>query len=257
LSELLSGIHAAALSENANLRSAGFTDWTATLLVPTHNAQRARRVLDTPFDAWPEFSQAGPRRCPQCGEEAEERLDQCRHCGAPLRPERPPPRGSPEEASFIQTLLESRAGGGDEARRQADNPYAPPRAAEQEPQDADDDDLDDVAGRERCPGCGRARVATCPFCKTSGSRFRPADLIASHPTGAEPALLICPMCDEPFEPAYLRTCEWCGYDCGDGVESPEIVRSLHPEPLNWRVVLVGVTGVAIIGALVAYFAWLL
>jgi hypothetical protein len=29
---LLSGIHAAALSENANLRSAGFTDWTATCI---------------------------------------------------------------------------------------------------------------------------------------------------------------------------------------------------------------------------------
>jgi hypothetical protein len=34
LSELLSGIHAAALSENANLRSAGFTDWTATVGEP-------------------------------------------------------------------------------------------------------------------------------------------------------------------------------------------------------------------------------
>jgi hypothetical protein len=100
-------------------------------------------------------------------------------------------------------------------------------------------------------------VAICPFCKTTGNRFRPAELIDGRPTGAEPALLICPICDEPFEPAYLRTCEWCGHHFGEGIEAPEIVRALPSEPLNPRVVLVGLAGVAIIGGLVAYFAWLL
>jgi len=224
------------------------------LLVPAHDAERALQALNTPFDAWPAFSQTGPWRCRQCGEEADDRLDKCRHCGAPRRQERPPAAGSQGEASYIRTLQAT--DDPDEARRQADNPYAPPRAAEQQAEAGEDED-DDEAGGARCPACGRPRVTTCPFCKTSGSRFHPADLIDGHASGAEPALLICPMCDEPFEPSYLRTCEWCGHDSGEGIEAPEIVRPLQSEPVNWRVVLVGLAGVGAIGALVVYFARLL
>jgi predicted amidophosphoribosyltransferase len=227
------------------------------LLVPAHHVERARRVLDTPFDDWPSFSSVGPRCCRQCGEELDDRLERCRHCGAPRLQAPPPAAGSQEEVRFVQSLQQAQR---DEALRQADNPYAPPRTAEHEPELANEEDeaaLDDRAGHERCAGCGRPRVAVCPFCKTNGSRFRPADMIDADQSDGAPHLLICPVCDEPFEPSYLRICEWCGHDAGEGIEAPEIVRPLQSEPVNWRVVLVGVAGAATVAGLVIYFARLL
>ncbi|HWB12571.1 MAG TPA: DUF2007 domain-containing protein [Pirellulales bacterium] len=225
------------------------------LLVPACDAERARNALDTPFNDWPSFSSAGTWRCRQCGEEIDDRVDKCRHCGAPHRQGRPPSAGSPEEAGLVRTLLEAER---DEARRQADNPYAPPRISPNEPESEDEDDhWGDGSGQARCAGCGRPRVAVCPFCKTSGRRFRPADMIEVEQSDGVPHVLICPICDEPFEPAYLRTCEWCGHDSGEGIEVPEIVRPLQSEPVNWRVVLVGMAGAAIVAGLVIYFARLL
>jgi hypothetical protein len=224
------------------------------LLVPASEAQRARRVLDTPFHEWPQFSQADI--CRQCGEELGVRDDRCRHCGAP-RSVRSPPLGSDQEASFVQSLRSDR----DESQRDTLNPYSAPRSEAQESEDADDEDdsgSDELAARRaRCPDCSRPRVAICPFCKTMGNRFRAADEIAGRETDAEPALLICPICDEPFEPTYLRCCEWCGHEFADGIEPPAIVRTVNSEPLNWRVLLVGAAGIAIIVFLMVYFSRLL
>jgi len=33
-----------------------------------------------------------------------------------------------------------------------------------------------------------------------------------------PLMVMCPTCDEPFAPRYLRRCEWCGHTFPDGVE---------------------------------------
>lgn len=107
-----------------------------------------------------------------------------------------------------------------------------------------------------CPDCGRARTTVCPFCETVSSRFIHADTIESD-AGAEEALVICPTCDEPFVPQYFRRCEWCGHDFGSGAEPPQIVRASEREPVNWRVVVAGLAGTAIIAAIVAYFAVLL
>jgi hypothetical protein len=124
--------------------------------------------------------------------------------------------------------------------------------------DEDDTDSDESAGRRaRCPQCGRARVAVCPFCKTTGSRFRAADMIDERTNDDEPALLVCPICDEPFQPVYLRRCEWCGHEFADGMDPPAIVENRPVEPLNARVLLVGVAGVAIVAGLIVYFAMLL
>lgn len=106
-----------------------------------------------------------------------------------------------------------------------------------------------------CPDCGRPRTATCPFCHTSGKGFRPSD--ASGRTDVEePTWLICPTCDEPFEGGYLRRCEGCGHDFGQGLASPPVISPPDVEPMNWRVAVVGIAVVAIIGGLLTYFALL-
>ena len=99
-----------------------------------------------------------------------------------------------------------------------------------------------------CPQCQRPRLTVCPFCQTASAKFPLAD---QPPGSAEgpPGLLLCTTCDEPFEPAYLRRCEWCGHDFGDGVE---IERQEATTNLNERVITV-VIGLAI--ALVAIFAY--
>jgi hypothetical protein len=71
----------------------------------------------------------------------------------------------------------------------------------------------------------------CPVCETAGTEFPLADSIVGgdetelegtddpgDPLGRQP--LLCPICDEPFIPNYLRECEWCNYDFGHGVEKP-------------------------------------
>jgi hypothetical protein len=102
-----------------------------------------------------------------------------------------------------------------------------------------------------CPECGRKRHTMCPICETAGTDFPPADSISGgdetdlegtddpgDPLGRQP--LLCPMCDEPFIPNYLRECEWCNHDFGHGVEKPfAFDESL--EPVNWRVwTLIGI-----------------
>jgi hypothetical protein len=43
---------------------------------------------------------------------------------------------------------------------------------------------------------------------------------------ASPTLLLCPTCDEPFRPQFLRSCEACGHEFPDGVESFSTERDL-------------------------------
>jgi uncharacterized protein YbaR (Trm112 family) len=100
-------------------------------------------------------------------------------------------------------------------------------------------------------------MAVCPYCKTSGTRFRSADLFQVDAARDEPEMLICPTCDEPFDAAYLRVCEWCGHDFGSGLEVPQIVAELPTEASNWRVWLVGLAGVAVVAGLMFYFAAIL
>jgi hypothetical protein len=68
-----------------------------------------------------------------------------------------------------------------------------------------------------CPRCGARRTAICPACRTVGSDFPPADAIPDRePGAAAPLLLLCPECDEPFTPGYLRRCAQCDYQFDDG-----------------------------------------
>lgn len=110
----------------------------------------------------------------------------------------------------------------------------------------------------RCPQCHRPRTAICPVCGTGGSHFQPGEM--SGAGGAEqdgPALLICPICDEPFEPGYLRCCEWCGHEFAGGLPPPAAPAPRTVEPPNARVIVIGVLTAAAIAGLIAYFAFVL
>lgn len=63
-----------------------------------------------------------------------------------------------------------------------------------------------------CPRCGARRTAICPACRTAGSDFPLADRMSeAEPGETGPPLLLCPECDEPFTPGYLRRCGQCGH----------------------------------------------
>ena len=221
------------------------------LLVSEADARRARSVLDTPYD-WASLSQHENWKCRHCGEESDIRFDHCQHCGQARLDDRP---DLAAQQAFANSLIET----GDETKRRAANPYASPRpnAAEHESAGGKEADDDHPASSARCPSCSKPRMAVCPYCRTSGTRFRAADTFGDGITPNEEPLLLCPICDEPFEGSFLRLCEWCGHDFGSGVEAPEIVREASSEPLNWRVLLVGVGGAALVAGLVGYFAVLL
>jgi hypothetical protein len=104
-----------------------------------------------------------------------------------------------------------------------------------------------------CPDCRRPRLTVCPFCQTASATFPLAD---RPPGSAEcsPGLLLCTTCDEPFEPTYLRRCEWCGHDFGDGFE---FARKPSSAKLNDRVITVVIALAAALVAIFAYFTLLL
>ncbi|HVC97281.1 MAG TPA: DUF2007 domain-containing protein [Pirellulales bacterium] len=108
-----------------------------------------------------------------------------------------------------------------------------------------------------CPDCDRPRMAMCPVCDTADSDFPAADQLANDMDNEMAALLICPTCDEPFEPGYLRRCEWCGHDFGRGIEPSRPVDRPPREPMNARVIAVLLLITGSIAGLFAYFALLL
>jgi len=114
-----------------------------------------------------------------------------------------------------------------------------------------------------CPGCGKRRQAVCPSCGTAGNDFPSADSAPQvQAATAEmeegdtlgPAA-ICPTCDEPFAPEYLRHCEWCNHDFGDGQVLPEKAESPKfndDNTLNSRVMLV-IAGIVALSGLIVWY----
>ena len=132
-------------------------------------------------------------------------------------------------------------------------------------EDADDfaagDDIDaDYVPWPRCPSCSRPRHTACPVCQTAGSDFLPAFDPLGPGTDDEDqqhSLVICPTCDEPFRPVYLKRCEWCGHRFADGRDLPPAPLLTSPfAEMNGRawIVLVGV--LLTIGALVGLLGWI-
>jgi uncharacterized protein (DUF983 family) len=91
-------------------------------------------------------------------------------------------------------------------------------------------------------------------CETVGDHF-PASESAIE--GEPSTLLLCPECDEPFEPQFARTCAACGYDYGVGVEAASAAPGATTDPANLRLVLVVVAMITSVAVIIAYFAWLL
>lgn len=102
--------------------------------------------------------------------------------------------------------------------------------------------VDEANRWPRCPKCAGLRHTTCPICQTSGTDFEIGEGDAADEPGATAnnplaiisvsgrMLVICPTCDEPFVPRYLRRCEWCNHDFGEGTQLP--TRRLRDNPLE-------------------------
>jgi hypothetical protein len=107
-----------------------------------------------------------------------------------------------------------------------------------------------------CPKCGRPRHTSCPVCGTAGNDFSQADPeFAGTLLDDDPAamVLVCGTCDEPFVPRFLRRCEWCGHDFGEGEEP----RESAAEELSGRTVFLMLGVAALLIAMIGYFMWLL
>ncbi len=111
-----------------------------------------------------------------------------------------------------------------------------------------------------CLSCREPRHTTCPVCGTAGSEFPYADAEYSPPITEEGESglrmhLICPTCDEPFVPLFLRRCQWCSHDFGEGLETDVPADSAVSEiEINRRVLVVGVGLLVVVVALAVYFA---
>ncbi len=65
-------------------------------------------------------------------------------------------------------------------------------------------------------------------------------------------VLMCPMCDEPFLPAFPKTCAWCGHEFEDGVDIPN-PEYFPPEEIGPRVAAISLGIFALLGGVVFYF----
>jgi hypothetical protein len=108
-------------------------------------------------------------------------------------------------------------------------------------------------------GCGKheAEIGREPSAADEDDDFAPtADpSVDPHSESASPPLLICPTCDEPFHPQYLRRCEWCGHEFPDGGEMP-LPEEKVQEPFNWRIAYVIYVLALLAVGLAVYLWWL-
>ena len=142
----------------------------------------------------------------------------------------------------------------------------------------------------RCPKCDAPRVTRCPICSTEGTDFRQADPnytptlgVAEDATplstcdcgsgschekeapgqtppeaaetGSAPAqrlTLLCPTCDEPFEPHYARRCAECGHEFADGFD--EVAGPSETAHFDYRIVALIAVVLAVVGGLLTHFA---
>lgn len=112
---------------------------------------------------------------------------------------------------------------------------------------------DEIDSWPQCPECNARRITVCPICKTSGSHFCWADKEYSQTTDTDEEnrlMVLCPTCDEPFVPQYLRRCEWCGHGFDDGIEPDhdQVSELLSPRAMA---VILGL--VALFVGLLVYF----
>ena len=119
----------------------------------------------------------------------------------------------------------------------------------------------------RCPECEALRQAICPICKAAGTHFPLADFIPAaqvHSIGVgtneeEPTyddssvLLMCDACEEAFAPRFYRRCHSCGHAFEEGIK----IASEPVAEFSSRALIVIFGTVAVVGGLLAFFAWVL
>ena len=80
----------------------------------------------------------------------------------------------------------------------------------------------------KCPMCGTQRMTWCKLLpKRSVTDFELAD--ASGWPGTDTILLLCSICDEPFEPDFFKACAACGRRFEDGIEPQPVSRETESE----------------------------
>ncbi len=136
-----------------------------------------------------------------------------------------------------------------------------------------------------CPECDAPRSTKCLICGTTGHAFAVADMgfeWVPSPEGPESGcgsgncgcdksetgdeesdeidesgepitLVMCPTCDEPFTPEYVRRCESCGHEFPDGYDPPET--PAEAEDLSGQAVAVIVGLIVLSAGLIGYFVW--
>lgn len=124
-------------------------------------------------------------------------------------------------------------------------------------------------GFERIEGLTEVSGTPGPCCGPGGCHSEgPGDCHSDSASDELPALpagvseplpttqmLLCPTCDEPFVPQYLRRCEWCGHEFPEGVEIDPPADDFE-ESFNPRIAITIVAILALAGAGFAYFVHL-
>lgn len=105
-----------------------------------------------------------------------------------------------------------------------------------------------------CPKCGQRRQVRCGICGSAGTDFPLVDI--DRAGVVEQVLLFCRTCDDHFRPQFYRLCHVCGHDYGDGIRIGGAA-PVEREPASPRVWIVAGAVVAVVVAIVAYFAWIL
>lgn len=144
--------------------------------------------------------------------------------------------------------------------------HRPPLPAMDVPED-DDAPIDLASWREWpvCPQCGQRRQARCPTCGFASEQIPLADYQElgvptlplldrsgrrRDPDAGQPAvLLMCPHCEEAFQPRFYDRCAACGYDFEEGIQ----VNFVGDDTLTPRVVGVAAALLAFILGLFFYF----
>ena len=121
-------------------------------------------------------------------------------------------------------------------------------------------DLDQFFTRLRSgegPCCGPGGCTSdCPPHEAETPDEHGEPPVEEQPALPTPNMVLCPLCDEPFEPLYLRRCAACGHEFQDGISQDPSEPVVEPvvEAVNWRVMACIAAVLALAAAAGLYFA---